>query len=58
MSKRKNGRDYIELTEVVASVQENLSVRISDVGSSIVLTASDWQALKEFVEAKLKEKNT
>ncbi len=58
MSKRKNGRDYIELTEVVASVQENLSVRISDAGSSIVLTASDWQALKEFVEAKLKEKNT
>jgi hypothetical protein len=54
MTKAKEGRDYVELSNVIASVQDD-KIRISDMGSTLTLTVADWKKLQKFVDAKIKE---
>ena len=50
--KNKEGRDYIEMSETIASVQDGV-VRISDTGATLSLSLDDWKKLVAFVNKKI-----
>lgn len=52
--KQQPGRDFIVLTDVIASFQDSKFVRISDAGSTLTLSIADWEKLKKFVDLKIK----
>lgn len=54
--KAKEGRDYVELSETVASVKDG-NVHISDAGATLILTKGDWERLKRFVDASTRSKH-
>jgi hypothetical protein len=51
--KNKEGRDYIEMSETIASVQDDV-ISISDTGATLSLSLADWRELVTFVDKKLK----
>ena len=54
--KNKEGRDYIEMSSTIASVQDKF-IRISDAGATLTLSLDDWKKLVAFVSNKLKGAN-
>lgn len=54
--KKKEGRDWLDLSQTVFGVDENaeqLSFKISDAGATLHFDVKDWNRIKKFVEATL-----
>jgi hypothetical protein len=57
MMKRKEGRDWLDLSQTVFGVDEinteKLRFKISDSGATLYFDVKDWNRIKKFVEAAL-----
>jgi hypothetical protein len=52
--KNKEGRDYVVLSNTVASVKDDV-IYISDTGATISLSLADWKKLVTFINKKVNE---